>query len=75
MQLKPILRLTTLVIIVAMLSACSPSKETLEKKLPRTYRFEAETLRHGEDILILNADHTYGGWRRESEGVPHPSVF
>ncbi len=51
--------LIVLGIVSGMLCSCTPSKKTLEKQLPGTYRFEADNLRHGNDVLILNPDHTY----------------
>ena len=59
MQLKSKSRLGILGIVGFILLGCSTTKEGLEKRLPGTYKFEAQTLAHGEDILVLNADHTY----------------
>jgi hypothetical protein len=59
MQLKSKSRLGILGIVGFILLGCSTTKEGLEKRLPGTYKFEAQTLTHGEDILVLNPNHTY----------------
>jgi hypothetical protein len=46
-------------IAVLALCSCGPSRETLEKQLPGTYRFKTERYGHGTDVLVLNADHSY----------------
>jgi hypothetical protein len=47
------------VIAITLFCGCSPSKETLEKRLPGTYRFRTSRFSHGADLIILKPDHTY----------------